>query len=136
LVFEGSRAEAEAWVHAQPRFEPSTDIPNVIIAAGVVALAAALSLAWSGGPRRAALVVVGAAVGLIPGAVLRLLVESGVIGETTLDMGANSNSIALFGAHVGGAIAGVLNARSARSKLPPPPVPSPETPPTVTRTGS
>lgn len=92
---------------------------DVVIGTGVVSILAGLALAW---PRLSSLVsfvVIGAAVGLVPGAVLRLVVE--ITEQAATEHGGTAGSVAFMGAIVGGALGFVFGQRETRDE--PTPIP-------------
>lgn len=112
LAFAGERVAAEEWVRAHPEYRPDLAVPNMIAAVGVVAMIATLAMLWLPTPSRLVYAVIGGAVGLLPGAVLRLLVEASAIAEDTTDMGATSLAIGFGGLAIGAAIGAGLGERA------------------------
>jgi hypothetical protein len=121
VVFEGTEAEAEAWIDSQPVPRREMMIPNAILIAGAVTILAGLSLSSPRAPKRPLHALIGAAAGSLPGVVVLVIVESPLVeGEASLSYGVFGLMIAFIGLIGGAAIGASIADRG--SELPRPAV--------------
>jgi hypothetical protein len=117
VVFEGTRAEAKAWVESQP--DPGKDVmpSNVVIVAGVATIVIVLVSGRVHAPRQLVYGVIGAAMGMLPGVVQVVFVESPIIErQEELSYGEAGFLIAFSGVLLGGGIGALVGELSVRSQ--------------------